>query len=132
VIPGAGVLPLACCAACPGFRARGRGSGGLAAWRVRDRFGAGQAAAAGGPQAASQRFSHSCSRCQPCGRWRVMWPLPCRAVRAATAIRSRRMVAARAFAKGRLASAPAARSRLCAIAATGSHAAFAAKTPEGM
>jgi len=25
VIPGAGVLPPACCAACPGFRARGRG-----------------------------------------------------------------------------------------------------------
>ena len=27
MIPGAGVLPLACCAACPGFLARGRGSG---------------------------------------------------------------------------------------------------------
>ena len=38
----------------------------------------------------------------------------------------------RAFAKGRLASAPAARTRLCAIAAMDSHAAFAAKTPEGM
>ena len=55
-----------------------------------------------------------------------MWPLPWRAVRAATAIRSRRMVAARAFAKGRLASVPAARSRLCAIAAMDSQAALAA------
>ncbi len=132
MIPGAGVLPLACCAACPGFRARGRGSGGRGAVGGADRFGAGQAAAAGGPQAASQRFSHSCSRCQPSGRWRVRLPLPCRAVRAATAIRSRRIVAPRAFAKGRLARAPAARSRLCAMAATGSQAAFAAKTPEGM
>ncbi len=25
MIPGAGVLPLACCAACPGFPSRGRG-----------------------------------------------------------------------------------------------------------
>jgi hypothetical protein len=40
------------------------------------------------------------------------------------------MVAARAFAKGRLASAPAARTRLCAIAAIDSHAALAAKAPE--
>jgi hypothetical protein len=61
----------------------------------------------------------------------VRWPLPWRAVRAATAIRSRRMVAARAFAKGRLARAPAARSRLCAMAAMDSQAALAAKTPEG-
>jgi len=36
-------------------------------------------------------------------------------------------VAALAFAKGRLASAPAARTRLCAIAAIASQAAFAAK-----
>jgi hypothetical protein len=97
VIPGAGVPPLACRAACPGFRARGTGFWAAAgAVGGADRFGAGQAAAAGGPQAASHRFSHSCSRCQPSGRWRVMWPLPWRAVRAATAIRSRRMVAARA------------------------------------
>jgi hypothetical protein len=41
-------------------------------------------------------------------------------------------VAARALAKGRLARAPAARTRLCAIAAMDSQAAFAAKTPEGM
>src|ERR1039458_7760010 len=37
------------------------------------------------------------------------------AVRAATAMGSRRMVAALAFVKGRLASAPAARTRLCAM-----------------
>ena len=61
-----------------------------------------------------------------------MWPRPWRAVRAATAIRSRRIVAALAFANGRLASAPAARTRLCAIAAMDSQAAFAAKTPDGM
>ena len=132
MIPGAGVLPLACCAACPGFLARGRVRGGRGGRRGTDRFGAGQAAAAGGPLAASQRVSRSCSRCQAWGRCRVMWPLPWRAVRAATAIRSRRMVAALALAKGRLASAPAARSRLCAIAAMDSHAAFAAKTPDGM
>ena len=92
---------------------------------------AGQAAAAGGPQAAWRRFSHSCSRCQPAGRWRVRWPRPCRAVRAATTIRSRRMVAARAFANGRDARAPAARSKLCAMAVIDSPAAFAAKTPDG-
>ena len=51
---------------------------------------------------------------------------------APTAIGSRRMVAARAFANGRLARAPAARTRLWAMAATDSHAAFAAKTPDGM
>ena len=62
----------------------------------------------------------------------MRWPLPWRAVRAATAIRSRRIVAPRALAKGRLASALAARTRLCAIAAMDSQAAFAAKTPEGM
>ena len=60
----------------------------------------------------------------------MSWPLPWRAVRAATAIRSRRMVAALALAKGRLARAPAARTRLCAIAAMDSQAAFAVKTPE--
>jgi len=43
-----------------------RGPGGRV---VADRGGAGQAAAAGGPQAASKRFSHACSRCQPSGRW---------------------------------------------------------------
>jgi hypothetical protein len=42
------------------------------------------------------------------------------------------MVAAQALAKGRLATASAARSRLCAMAAIGSHAAFAANTPDGM
>jgi len=131
VIPGAGVRPLACRAACPGFPGRGRGSGRLAAWRMRDRFRAGQAAAAGGPQAASHRFSHSCSWCQPSGRWRARWPRPWRAVRAATAIRSRRIVAPRAFAKGRLASAPAARTRLCAMAAIDSQAAFAVNFPKG-
>ena len=97
-----------------------------------DRVGAGQAAAAGGPQPAWSRFSHSCSRCQPSGRCKVRWPRPCRAVRAATAIRSRRMVAARALANGRDARAPAARIRLCAMAAMDSHAAFAVNTPEGM
>ena len=61
-----------------------------------------------------------------------MWPRPRRAVRAATAIRSRRMVAARAFAKGGLASAQAERTRSGAMAAIDSQAAFAAKTPEGM
>ena len=98
------------------------GSGAGSGWPSRavagaDRIGAGQAAAAGGPLAAASRFSHSCSRCQPSGRCRVRWPRPCRAIRAATAIRSRRMVAARALAKGRLARAPAARRRLCAMAA---------------
>jgi hypothetical protein len=37
---GAGVLPLACCAACPGFLARGRGSG-VAVGAVRVRAGSG-------------------------------------------------------------------------------------------
>ena len=104
MLAGGGVPPLASCAACPGFRARERGSGWpRGAVSGADRVGAGQAAASGGPQAASQRLRHSCSRCQPSGRWRTRWPRPCRAVRAATAIRSRRIVAARAFAQGRLA-----------------------------
>ena len=67
----------------------GRGSG--------DRVWAGQAAAAGGPQAASNRFIQSCSRCQPSGRCRVISPRPWRAARAATSIRSRRSVAPRAL-----------------------------------
>ena len=65
---------------------------------------AGQAACAGGgPQAASNRFLHSCSRCQPSGRCRVISPRPWRAIRAATSIRSRRSVAPRALAQARLA-----------------------------
>ena len=56
LFPGVGFLPLACSAACPGFLARGPGSGGRgAAVGMRDRVGAGQAAAAGGPQAASNK-----------------------------------------------------------------------------
>jgi hypothetical protein len=53
--PGMDVLPLACSAACPGFLAWGRGSGGRWGRRVADRVGAGQATAAGGPQAALSR-----------------------------------------------------------------------------
>ena len=96
---GVATLPLTGSAACPMSLVRRAGfvwpSGraGAVTW-----FGAGQAAAAGGPQAAANRVSHSCSRCQPSGRCRVMWPRPCRAVRAATSIRSRRMVAPRALA----------------------------------
>jgi membrane-associated protease RseP (regulator of RpoE activity) len=41
-------------------------------------------------------------------------------------------VAARALAKGRLARAPTARRRLCAMATIDCHAAFAAKTPDGI
>ena len=74
------------------------GLGGRAAGGGGDRFGAGQAGVAGGPQAAACRVSHWCSRCQPSGRCRVRWPRPWRAVRAARLIRSRRMVAPRAFA----------------------------------
>jgi len=42
------------------------------AWWVWDRFWAGQAAAAGGPQAASNRLFHSCARCRPSGRERQL------------------------------------------------------------
>jgi len=55
---------------------------------------------------------------------------PDRAVRTATLIRSRRSVAPRAFAYARLARAPAARSRLPAMAAQVSHAALAANEPD--
>jgi hypothetical protein len=58
--------------------------------------------------------SAACPGSWPRGR-EFGWP--CRAVRAATAIRSRPMVAARAVARGRLARAPAARTRLCVMAA---------------
>jgi hypothetical protein len=37
-----------------------------------NRIWAGQAAVAGGPVAAWNRLAHSCSRCQPSGRCRVM------------------------------------------------------------
>jgi hypothetical protein len=72
--------------------------GGLGPWERGDRFWAGQAECAGGPVAASKRFIHSVWRCQPSGRWMVMLPRPWRAVRAATLMRSRRMVAPRALA----------------------------------
>jgi hypothetical protein len=90
---------------------------------------AGQATAAGGPQAASNRFSHCAWWCQPSGRCKVIWPRPWRAVRAATSIRSRRSVAPRALAWARLARAPTARSRLQLIAAQASQAALAGKEP---
>jgi hypothetical protein len=90
---------------------------------------AGQAAAAGGPQAALSRFIHSCSRCQPSGRCRVRWPGPRRAVRAATSMRSRRSVAPRALAQARLARDPA-RSKLWLMAAQASQAALAGNVPE--
>jgi hypothetical protein len=93
--------------------------------------GAGQAAAAGGPQAASKRLAHSVWRCQPSGRCKVMRPRPWRAVRAATLMRSRRRVAALALAQARLARDRAARSRLCAMAAQASQAAFAGKRSRG-
>ncbi len=96
-----------------------------------DRVRAGQAArVGGGPQAASNRFIHSCSRCQPSGRCKVISPRPWRAVRAATSIRSRRSVAPRALAQARLARDPAARSRLWLIAARASQAALAGNDPE--
>jgi len=94
---------------------------------VRDLVRAVQAARAGGRQAASNRFSHSAWRCQPSSRCRVRAPRPVRAVRAATSIRSRRMVAPLARAWNGEARHPAARRRLCAIAARVSQAAFAGK-----
>ena len=71
---------------------------------MRDWVWSGQAAWAGGPQAASNRFTQSCSRCHPSGRCKVISPLPWRAVRAATSMRSRRNVAPLALASARLAS----------------------------
>ena len=100
---------------------------GLRAVGARDLVWAGQAARAGGPQAASNRFIHPVSWCQSRGRCRVRQPRPVRAVRAATLIRSRRMVAPRARAWNAEARQPAARTRLCAMAARASQAAFAAK-----
>src|SRR6266542_1272255 len=116
----------------------GLSSAWLGIWvrRVWDRWGRvtlvwdGQAAWTGGPQAASNRFIHSCSRCHSSGRCKVMWPWPWRAVRAATSMRSRRSVAPRALAQARLARVPAARSRLWLIAARASQAALAGNDPE--
>ena len=82
-----------------GVLGSGRGRGGRGA--VGGGPGRGWSGRCGGrPAGGVERFGHSCSRCQPSGRWRVRRPRPCRAVRAATAIRSRRMVAARALARG--------------------------------
>src|SRR5437588_1668137 len=80
---------------------RGRGAGGRGGplGGAVTGVGAGQAArAGGGPVAASNRFIHSVSWCQPSGRCKVISPRPCRAVRAATSMRSRRMVAPLALA----------------------------------
>jgi hypothetical protein len=76
--------------ACGGRWGRASGS---------DRFRAGQAARGGGPQAASKRLSHSCWRCQPSGRCKVMRPQPRREIRGATLMRWLRMVAPRALAQ---------------------------------
>src|SRR2546421_6151147 len=100
-------------------------------WGCVDRVWAGQAAAAGGPVAASNRFIHSVWRCQPSGRCTVMWPRPWRAMRAATSMKSRRRVAPRALAQARLARDPAARSRLWLMAAQATQAALAGNEPEG-
>ena len=111
----------------------GEGAGGrpLGPWQRGNRVRAGQAAVAGGPQAASNRFIHPVSRCQPSGRCMVMWPRPWRAMRAATAISWPRMVEPRAFAPDPPARQPAARVRLWQMAARVSHAAFAGKCPDG-
>jgi len=114
----AGVLawPLTCPAACPGCWSGWAGVCRRAWAGARDRVGAGQAAwVSGGPQAASNRCIHSAWRCQPAGRCRVRWPRPCRAVRAARLIRSRRIVAPLALAWDREARHPAARVRLCVM-----------------
>jgi hypothetical protein len=60
-----------------------------------------------------------------------MWPQPWRVVRGAMLMRPRRSVAALALAQARVASDPAVRSRLCAMAAQTSQAAFAGNDPEG-
>ena len=73
---------------------------------------------------------HSVSRCQSWGRCRMIWPRPWQAIRAATLMRSRRKVAPLALAQARLARDPAARSRLWAMAAQASQAAFAGNEPE--
>ena len=94
-------LPLTLSAACPGVCAGDLGMAyqvaDVGCRECGDRIWAGQAARMGGPQAASNRLIHSVSRCQSWGRCRVIWPRPWRAVRAATWIRSRRSVAARAL-----------------------------------
>ena len=77
------------------------------------------------------RFIHSQLAVPAFGQVQVTWPRPWRAIRAATSMRSRRMVAPGPWRRTQLARAPAARSRLCAMAARASHAAFAGKRPEG-
>src|SRR5262249_59936594 len=114
-------LPLAGPAACP-VLARDpwlAGAGGAWPWGCGDRVWAGQAAQAGGPVAASNRFIHSASWCQPSGRCSVMWPRPWRATRAATSIRSARGGAPRGLAEPRAARAPAGPQRVWVIAARG-------------
>ena len=66
---GMGFLPLTCSAACPGFRFGVRVQ--VTAWgrrRYGDRSGLVRPQLAGGPQAASNKVIHCCSRCQPSGR----------------------------------------------------------------
>ncbi len=60
----------------------------------------------------------------------MMWPRPCRAIRAATAMRWLRMVAPRTLAQMPSARMPAARVRLWDMAAQVSQAAFAGNEPD--
>jgi hypothetical protein len=115
--PGAAFPPLACSVACPGARWGGAGGWPLGPGSCRDWVWAGQAAVAGGPQAAWNKFIHPVSRCQPSGRCSAMWRRPWREMRAATAISWPRMVAPRALALKAPARQPTARVRLWQMAA---------------
>ena len=106
-----GVLPLTFPAACSGFLVRAQDLVGHPPSGCDDRGRAGQAAGRGRPQAGVNRVIHSCPQCQASGRRSAIWPWPCRAVRAATPMRSRWIVASQAWLMARLARDPAAHSR---------------------
>src|SRR3954454_20713246 len=90
----------------------------------------GQGVVAGGPQSLSNNAAQWCCQGQPSGRWRVILRAD-DAVRAATLISLRRIVAVVALASWPPARVAAARVRLNAITARTSQAAFAANNPEG-
>ena len=121
-----GVPPLTCCAACPWFRARGRGSGGLAAWGCGP--GRGWSGRCGGRAAGRVPEVEPFLLAVPVFG-QVEGEVPSAVAGGAGGDRDQVAADGRGagLREGGLARDPAARSRLCAMAAMDSQAPFAAK-----
>ena len=131
--PGAGVLPLACSAACPGFLGSGAGFGWP--WRPsRVRTGPGWSGRCGGRAAGGGEQVQPFVLAVPAFgqvQGEVAAAVPGGAGGDGDQVAADGRGPGLREGQG-LARAPAARSRLCAMAAMDSQAAFAAKTPDGI